>query len=306
MMNLRLKERTTLRKHRRDLRQILRSHTVSRLPRREALTVSRQSIIRSAIARMKSTRLGCAIVVDSGERPLGTFTERSVVSLLVNNPQALDTRPVGEHLDSKWIVVQESDPILAVFESMQSKDARYAVITNAEGRTIGLTGQKSMMDYIASLYPPRNDSQRSRRNAIGRHREGAVERVWIEQPVASIQSAPFASVHPNTKVVEAINKLHVTSIACLLISQAEHLLGIFTFRDILNKVAENYEKVRNKSVHDFMTPSPSFVYDTDSSRCALSLMVSQGYRHVPLLDSQERLVGIVGPQRVSNFLLKHL
>ena len=314
-----------------ELRQILRSQTASRLPCREALTVPRQAIIRSAIARMKSKQLGCVVIVDSGDRPLGTFTERSVVSLLVNNPEAIDTRPVGEHLDSKSITVRHNDPILSVFESMQNNDARYAVVTSAEGRATRLTGQKGMMDYIASLYSPHiasapvhdnslaslGKTRRSTSDALAQAapanpsntaspRYGdAVERVLTEHPVTSMQSVPFASVHPSTTILEAVRQLHAAGIACLLVAESERLLGILTLRDLLNKVAENFNKFRDRTVSELMTPCPSFVYDTDVSGRVVSLIVSKGYRHVPLLDSRERLVGIVGPQRVCEFLRKY-
>lgn len=62
----------------------LRSDTAHCLPLRPAVCLSRRTLVRAAIARMKSQRLGVAVVVDCYSRPLGLFTERTVLDLLLN------------------------------------------------------------------------------------------------------------------------------------------------------------------------------------------------------------------------------
>jgi CBS domain-containing protein len=54
-----------------------------------------------------------------------------------------------------------------------------------------------------------------------------------------------------------------------------------------------------------MTKDPVFVYDTDSSGAALCVMAVAGHRHVPVLDREHRIIGIVTPQRITSFLLSH-
>ena len=80
------------------------------------------------------------------------------------------------------------------------------------------------------------------------------------------------------------------------------LVGLFTERDVLNKVALEYEEVKDLPISELMTPNPIYVYTTDSSAAALSVMAATGYRHVPVVDLDEKLVGIIGPLRVTSFL----
>jgi CBS domain-containing protein len=133
-----------------------------------------------------------------------------------------------------------------------------------------------------------------------------LERALAEQPVAAIQSSPVSSISPDTKVSAAIGQLRAKEVACLLVVEDNKLLGLFTVRDILNKVAEEYDAKQDLPVSELMTRSPIFVYDTDASGAVLSVMAASGYRHVPVLDSQQTIVGIVSPQRVMDFLLTHL
>ena len=131
----------------------IQTETVAGLPLREALLVSPRLIIRAAIAMMKRKQLGCVIAVDALARPVGTFTERSIIRLITEDPSVLDRRPVGDYLDPKWAVVKESEPVLAALEAMRKEDLRFVVVTNDVGRVTALTGQKGMMEYIAEHYP---------------------------------------------------------------------------------------------------------------------------------------------------------
>ena len=51
-----------------------------------------------------------------------------------------------------------------------------------------------------------------------------------------------------------------------------------------------------------MTTNPVYVYESDPSAAALSVMAVSGYRHVPILDLHDRIAGIASPQRVTAFL----
>ena len=59
-------------------------------------------------------------------------------------------------------------------------------------------------------------------------------------------------------------------------------------------------------VSEVMTPNPVFLYETDSLASALCVMALYGFRHVPVLDLKENIVGIVSPQRVAMFLQEQI
>ena len=132
-----------------------------------------------------------------------------------------------------------------------------------------------------------------------------LERALAEEPVASIESRPFVSVPPHTPVADAIRKLVELKVACVLVEEDGKLVGVFSERDALNKVALEYEQVKNRPIRDFMTANPIYVYNTDKSAAALSVMAVTGYRHVPVVDLDQKLVGVVGPQRVASFVRSH-
>lgn len=133
-----------------------------------------------------------------------------------------------------------------------------------------------------------------------------LELALADEPVTALQSTPFVSVPPDTPVHEAIRRLADLHVACLLVAEDKKLVGVFSHRDALNKVALEYEDVKDRPVREVMTTNPVHVYDTDSSAAVLTVMAISGYRHVPVLSVDGTIIGIASPQRVTGFLQQHL
>jgi CBS domain-containing protein len=116
-----------------------------------------------------------------------------------------------------------------------------------------------------------------------------LEQALCEGVVGAIQHEPFECIAPETPIGAAVRKLAGLHIAC----------------DVLDKVALEFEALCTKPVSEVMTKNPIYVHEADSAAAALAVMVVAGYRHVPVLNSRGKLVGIVSPQRVTAFLSQH-
>ena len=133
-----------------------------------------------------------------------------------------------------------------------------------------------------------------------------LEEALAEESVAAIQSAPVTTIKPDLPVHAAVKILAGLQVACLLVEQEGRLVGVFSDRDVLDRVALEYEQVKNKPVGEFMKTEPVVVYETDSAAAALSVMAVCGYRHVPVVNLTGGVVGIISPQRVTEFLRRHV
>ncbi len=134
----------------------------------------------------------------------------------------------------------------------------------------------------------------------------ALEQALADQQIGAIRHEPFTVISPQTPVQEAIEKLAGQHIACLLVGEKEKLVGVFSERDVLREVAFEYENVKDHPVSEVMTRDPIFVYESDTAASALTVMALCGYRHVPVLDINEKLIGVISPQRITDFLLQNL
>lgn len=129
-----------------------------------------------------------------------------------------------------------------------------------------------------------------------------VERALGEERVASMRITPYASVGPDTPIGEAIRQMADMHHACLLVSENDRLVGIFTDREIVDQVALEYDDVVERPIRDVMTTDPVYVHGEDTLAAAMCVMAVSGFRHVPVLSEDGRIDGIVSPQRVSEYL----
>lgn len=155
-------------------------------------------------------------------------------------------------------------------------------------------------------YPLPDEFQDPLSNYEPRPYAGPLEEALAEKTVAAIQMRPYAEVPPETTVYSALQALAGLKIASLLVVEQRRLVGVFTERDALERVASRYQEVKDLPVREVMTTNPVVLYDTDPAGAALSAIAVSGYRHVPVLDMDGRVVGVVGPRRVFAFLQEHM
>jgi len=133
-----------------------------------------------------------------------------------------------------------------------------------------------------------------------------LEKALAEETVVAIQCTPVATITPDTPIHAAVKALAGMQVACLLVEEGGRLVGVFSDRDVLDRVALEYEQVKDRPVGEFMTTDPIYAYENDSAAAALSIMAVSGVRHVPVTNIEQKVVGIVSPQRVTEFLRKHV
>jgi CBS domain-containing protein len=91
--------------------------------------------------------------------------------------------------------------------------------------------------------------------------------------------------------------------SCVLVTQGQELLGILTERDIVRLTAQkiNFETVAvaDVMIHPIITLSQRSVQDIFA---VLFLFRRYHIRHLPIVDSQERLVGVVSHESIRKIL----
>jgi CBS domain-containing protein len=154
------------------LRQALEEEPVRSLTLRDAILIEPYTVVRAAIALMRTRGLGCAIIVKQGQVPTGIFTERSVLEVLAHDA-CLDDQPVCEFTDPAFVCVSQDDPISAVWDAVQNKGARFVCVTDKDGKVVGLSGQRGLAEYIADCFAKQITVQRLGETPWMSEREGA-------------------------------------------------------------------------------------------------------------------------------------
>jgi CBS domain-containing protein len=92
----------------------------------------------------------------------------------------------------------------------------------------------------------------------------------------------FLSVSPDTSVLEVIAKMKAAGLGCTLVLEGGNLVGIFTERDLLNKLTGKDALPGQTTVKELMSPNPEILSDTDSVATAVNKMSMGRYRHIPV------------------------
>jgi len=79
----------------------------------------------------------------------------------------------------------------------------------------------------------------------------------------------------------------------LVENQFDKLVGIISLDDVLR--AENFSNEYNISAADLMTADPIVINQNQSVNEAISLFLDNKYRALPVVDDNEKLVGIITP-----------
>src|SRR5262245_37065225 len=93
-------------------------------------------------------------------------------------------------------------------------------------------------------------------------------------------------------VREAAQKMRNRHVGAVLVVSGERLEGIFTERDVVNRVVAEGLDPDGTTLATVMTTNPDTIAPTDTAITALRRMQDGGYRHLPVVD-RGHLVGIV-------------
>jgi CBS domain-containing protein len=155
------------------LKHNLQYDLVGDLPIRDVVIVDETTPVRDVIAALRVRRLGVAIVVDAAGHPLGSFTERTILDVLLRDPAAIQRDTVGPHVYRKTVFLTKKDPLAAVWDAVVHRGMRFVGVVDENGTVIGVTGQKGLSEYIAEHYPQQVMVQRIGGKPGLEQREGA-------------------------------------------------------------------------------------------------------------------------------------
>lgn len=95
----------------------------------------------------------------------------------------------------------------------------------------------------------------------------------------------FLAVPPHSSVTEVINQMKQARLGCALVLEDGKVVGIFTERDLLNKLTGKAAPPPTVAVKELMSPNPEVLRETDSVATALNKMSIGRYRHIPVQNS---------------------
>ena len=125
----------------------------------------------------------------------------------------------------------------------------------------------------------------------------------LSDTIAVLGPAEPVCLRETASVQEAIERMLAHRQAGVLVIDADgRLMGIFTERDVLTRVAGQGRDPRNTALGAVMTRDPEALAPGDRVAYAVHSMSVAGYRTVPLVDAERRPLGVVTVSDVIRWL----
>ena len=123
------------------------------------------------------------------------------------------------------------------------------------------------------------------------------DQIAVLSPAEPIRLATTATVD------EAIHRMLVQrQPGVMIVAPNGRLVGIFTERDVVTRVLGQRLDPRRTQLGAVMTPNPEALRTADRVAYAVHCMSVAGYRTVPLVDGEQRPIGVVTVSDVIRWL----
>ena len=101
------------------------------------------------------------------------------------------------------------------------------------------------------------------------------------------------SVRPQASVYSAVEAMAEKRVGALLVIDDGKLVGVISERDYARKIILQGRSSKDTLVREIMTPSPVTISCDTSVEEAMRIMTENRFRHLPVIDSEGQLAGVV-------------
>lgn len=126
----------------------------------------------------------------------------------------------------------------------------------------------------------------------------------LQNPLNELPELKPVVCLPSTSMVsEAIQSMVEQRVGIVMIVDDGRLVGVFSERDVLVKVAAAGIDISSTPVSDLMTRNPQTLRPHDELVYALNQMSVGGFRHVPIVDDDNHPVAVVSMRDIVEYIV---
>ncbi|OUR94840.1 hypothetical protein A9Q84_17170 [Halobacteriovorax marinus] len=142
------------------------------------------------------------------------------------------------------------------------------------------------------------------------HEQDAEETVLtaevFKRKIRSLDLPKPLCVSADTTLIEVVKKMKARKVGSLLVvTDKGKVEGIFTERDLLNRVLGVVDDLNSAKVVDYMTPNPNTLLKDDMICFALHDMHMGVYRNIPILNEDGTPYAMLNIQSFLDFILDY-
>jgi CBS domain-containing protein len=112
------------------------------------------------------------------------------------------------------------------------------------------------------------------------------------------------SISPDATVFEALQRMAHHDVGALMVRDEKgRIVGIFSERDYARKIILQGKSSRETLVKEIMTPRVFYIKGSHSLEEGMAMMTKNKCRHLPVLDDDEELIGVISIGDIVNAVI---
>jgi len=246
---------------------------INEICRTELTTVPPSIIVSEAIACMREKRTSYLLVLDAN-RLQGIFTERDIVSGIVESGLQFVRYKISQVMRTSVITVHKDAFIFEAFDLVLSNHIRHLVIVDDQAQPVGMVTIADLIDNLGYNYFIR------------------VQKVW------QIMSSTPITTTPGNTVFEAVTTMAKLSVSFLVVVDMGRPIGVLTEQDVARLAAKEID-LKTILVEGVMSGPVISVHKDMSLAKAAQQMHQNQIRRLVVLDDDGNLCGVITE---SNFI----
>lgn len=164
-------------------------------------------------------------------------------------------------------------------------------LSSTESATSTTDGRKRQQKRDEQIRKKLESEISKRKNQVGKTRQ-------MKRPppgtVLSLRPSAPLTMKYSTTIHEAAQFMSAKRENCVLVlDDDESICGVFTAKDLAFKVVGSGLDSKNLTIQNVMTPDPICARTDTNATDALNLMVSKGFRHLPVMDENQNVAGVL-------------
>jgi CBS domain-containing protein len=120
--------------------------------------------------------------------------------------------------------------------------------------------------------------------------------------VGELSPRPHARVTAEDAMWKVVAEMKSKGRGAVLVEEDGALVGIFTERDLLNRIDYSDALWSHVVVRDVMTPHPMVIRSDDSLSEALRRLIQGHRRHLPIVDERGHVLGLISIRDVLTYI----
>jgi acetoin utilization protein AcuB len=195
-------------------------------------------------------------------------------------------------MSTRPTTISADAPITEAARLRWTLDLRHLPVVDGRGKLVGMLSDRDLRRMSAPYFVP----------------ELGVGREALDGRVRDIMSGDALSIRPDSELADVVDLVLENRIGAVpVVDRVGHVLGIVSYVDVLRALAkEARERAEAEPgsklvVEDIMTKNPRTIGLNDSAGDAIEALQSMDVRHLPVVDDQGELLGMISDRDLGSW-----